>query len=62
MGRIIFGVIMCAINFSAWIFLLWEVVKNVDGKNSGWIILSALGASSCAFLCGLLLSFLCFNC
>ena len=62
MGRIIFGVIMCAIYFSAWMFLLWEVVKNVEGKNGGWIVLSALGSSLCAFLCGLLLYFLCFNC
>ena len=61
-GKIIFGVIMCVISFSAWMFLLWEVVKKAEGKNVGWIVLSALGSSLYAFLCGLLLSFLCFNC
>ena len=61
-GRIVFGSIMCVIYFSAWMFLLYEVVKNVEGKNAGWIVLSALGSSLCAFVCGLLLSFLCFNC
>ena len=61
-GRIVFGSIMCVIYFSAWMFLLYEVVKNVEGKNVGWIVLSALGSSLCAFLCGLLLSFLSFNC
>ena len=61
-GRIVFGVIMCAICFFAWMFLLCEVVKKSEGKNVGWIVLSALGSSLCAFLCGLLLSFLCFNC
>ena len=61
-GRIVFGSIMCVIYFSVWMFLLWEVVKNVEGKNTGWIVLSALGSSLSAFLCGLLLSFLCFNC
>ena len=61
-GRIVFGVVMCVISFSAWMFLLWEVVKKVEGKNVGWIVLSALGSSLCAFLFGLLLSFLCFNC
>jgi hypothetical protein len=61
-GRIVFGVVMCIIYFSAWMFLLYEVVKNVEGKNAGWIVLSALGSSLCAFLCGLILCFLCFNC
>ena len=53
---------MCVIYFFVWMFLLWEVVKKAEGKNVGWIVLSALGSSLCAFLCGLLLSFLCFNC
>ena len=62
MGRIVFGSIMCVIYFFVWMFLLWEVVKKAEGKNVGWIVLSALGSSLGAFLCGLLLSFLCFNC
>ena len=61
-GRIIFGVVMCIIYFTTWMFLLCEVVKNVEGRNAGWIVLSALGSSLCAFLCGLVLCFLCFNC
>ena len=60
-GRIIFGVVMCVIYFFAWMFLMWEVVKSVDSKKYGWIVLSVLGSSLCAFLCGLLLCFLCFN-
>ena len=61
MGRIIFGVVMCVIYFFACMFLLWDVIKNVNGKKVGWIILSVLGSLLCVFLCGLLLSFLYFN-
>ena len=43
-GRIIFGVVMCVIYFFAWMFLLWEVVKKAEGKNVGWIVLSALSS------------------
>lgn len=51
----VFGIIMCIILFIAWIFLLWEVITNAKGKNSGWVVLCAYGASACAFLCGVVL-------
>ena len=37
-----------------------EDLLNMYGVQ-GWIVLSALGSSLCAFLCGLVLCFLCFN-
>jgi hypothetical protein len=46
---------MCILLFVAWIFLLWEVITKTKGKDGGWIVLCAYGASICAFLCGVVL-------
>ena len=51
-----FAVIFTTLYFVSWIYLQWEVIKSVKGKNGGWIALCSLGSSICAFLCGVFLT------
>ena len=49
-------IILSVLFFIGWIFLLWEVIKNVGkSKDKVWIILCSIGSTYFAFFCGLFL-------